>query len=247
MGNQGKKFIFDLMRKIIIAVDGYSACGKSTTAKRVAAKLGYLYIDSGAMYRATTLYFLEHYVDLYNPHSISKALDNISIKFLYNEHENRNETYLNGLNVEKEVRSMRVTEKVSEVSAIPEVRHKLVTLQKEMGKKRGVVMDGRDIGTKVFPDAELKLFMTADIYKRAHRRQQELLAQDQLVDLDQIVENLKKRDHIDTTREEGPLKKAEDAVEVDTTFLLIEEQVDIVLRLASSVILKKTADELVVK
>lgn len=221
------------MRKIIIAIDGYSACGKSTTAKMVAAKLGYGYIDTGAMYRATTLYFNEHYVNLTNPKAIREALDNIHIQFMYNPKTDRNETYLNSLNVEDEIRKMYISENVSEVSAIAEVRKMMVAQQQKMAKKKGIVMDGRDIGTAVFPDAELKIFMEADINIRSARRQEELLSKKQVVDLDVIKENLQKRDLIDTTREEGPLRKADDAFVVDSTFMTIEEQVDYVMNLVT--------------
>lgn len=221
------------MRKIIIAIDGYSACGKSTTAKMVAAKLGYGYIDTGAMYRATTLYFHENYINLTNPKAIKEALDSINIQFMYNPKTDRNETYLNGLNVEDEIRKMYISENVSEVSAIVEVRKMMVALQQKMGKKKGIVMDGRDIGTAVFPDAELKIFMEADINIRTARRQEELLSKKQVVDLDVIKENLQKRDLIDTTREEGPLKKADDALVVDSSFITIEEQVDFVMNMVT--------------
>jgi len=221
------------MRKIIIAIDGYSACGKSTTAKMVAAKLGYGYIDTGAMYRATTLYFKEHYINLTNPKAIKEALDNIHIQFMYNPKTDRNETYLNNLNVEDEIRKMYISENVSEVSAIAEVRKMMVAQQQKMAKKKGVVMDGRDIGTAVFPDAELKIFMEADINIRSARRQEELLSKKQVVDLDEIKENLQKRDMIDTTRVEGPLRKADDAFVVDSTFMTIEEQVDYVMNLVT--------------
>ncbi|MCS7017909.1 MAG: (d)CMP kinase [Cytophagales bacterium] len=222
------------MNKIIIAIDGYSACGKSSTAKAVAAALGYNYIDSGAMYRAVTLYFLQHYVSLDNEKEISRALSNIEIEFRIppNRTDGVSETYLNGLNVEEDIRSMLVSDMVSEVSKIPQVRRFLVAQQQKMGKKKGIVMDGRDIGTVVFPQAELKLFLTADIRERARRRQAELLAKDQLVSLDEVMANLQKRDLIDTTRAESPLRKAEDAIEIDTTFVTFDEQVEIVLRKA---------------
>lgn len=221
------------VRKIVIAIDGYSACGKSTTAKQVAAVLGYRYIDSGAMYRAVTLYFLDHHVALTNPREVSKALEQIHITFKINS-RNISETFLNGLNVEKAIRSMRVSENVSQVSTLKEVRVALVEQQRRMGREKGVVMDGRDIGTVVFPDAELKLFMTADILVRAFRRQRELLERDQLVDLDEVIDNLLKRDKIDTGRAESPLRQADDAVVIDTTHISIDEQVDEVIRLALS-------------
>lgn len=222
------------MKKIIIAIDGYSACGKSTTAKLVAEKMHYAYVDTGAMYRAVTLYFLQHFVELTNPKAVEKALSEISITFRRNEKTGENETYLNGLKVEGEIRKMYVSEKVSEVSAIKEVRQTLVALQQKMGKKRGLVMDGRDIGTHVFPDAELKIFMEADINIRAVRRQEELLAKKQAMDLDDILNNLAHRDHLDTTRAESPLRKAEDAVLLDNSMLTIDEQVDMVVALAQS-------------
>ncbi len=172
------------MKKIVIAIDGYSACGKSSTAKIVAANLNYAYIDTGAMYRAVTYYFLQNYVNQPNPKAIKKALNDIHIEFHHNNRSGENETYLNGLNVEDEIRKMEVSNNVSEVSALAEVRACMVELQRKMGKKKGVVMDGRDIGTAVFPDAELKIFMTADFEARADRRQKELLEKKQLVDLE---------------------------------------------------------------
>jgi CMP/dCMP kinase len=219
------------LRKIVIAIDGYSACGKSTTAKYVANILGYRYIDSGAMYRAVTLYFLDHHVSLTNPKEIGKALQQVSISFKINS-KNISETYLNGLNVENELRKMRVSEHVSNVSAIKEVRVAMVDQQRRLGKEKGVVMDGRDIGTVVFPHAELKLFMTADVLIRAFRRQKELLLRKQLVDLDEVIDNIIHRDKIDTTRAESPLKQAEDAIAIDTTHITIDEQVDEVIRMA---------------
>jgi CMP/dCMP kinase len=219
------------LKKIVIAIDGYSACGKSTTAKLVAGILGYRYIDTGAMYRAVTLYFLDHHISLTNPKEIIKALNDIHISFKVNS-KNITEAYLNGLNVEKEIRKMRISENVSQVSTIREVRHAMVEQQRRLGKEKGVVLDGRDIGTVVFPNADLKLFMVADISLRAYRRQKELMERDQLVDLDLVIENIRQRDRIDTTRTESPLKKAEDAIEIDTTHITIDEQVDEVVRMA---------------
>jgi cytidylate kinase len=221
------------LKKIVIAIDGYSACGKSTTAKQVAGVLGYRYIDSGAMYRAVTLYFLDHHVSLTNPKEITKALQDIQISFKVNS-KNVSETFLNGSNVEKQIRNMRISENVSQVSTIKPVRMALVDHQRRMGKERGVVMDGRDIGTVVFPQAELKLFMSADVLVRAFRRQKELLNRGQLVDLDDVIENLLQRDKIDTTRAESPLRQADDAVVIDTTHISIDEQVDEVIRMALS-------------
>jgi CMP/dCMP kinase len=221
------------MQKIIIAIDGFSACGKSTTAKEAAKALGYRYIDSGAMYRAVTYYFLEHHIALTNPKEVAKALNDIKITF----HVNANgvsETYLNGLNVEKKIRKMRISENVSPVSAIRDVRLAMVEQQRKLGKEGGIVMDGRDIGTVVFPDADLKVFLTADMLVRAARRQQELLEKGELVELDAILANLKKRDEIDSTRAESPLRRADEAIEIDTTNITIEEQVDELVRLAFS-------------
>ncbi|WP_207435243.1 (d)CMP kinase [Sabulibacter ruber] len=227
------------MKKIVVALDGHSSCGKSTTAKKVAQELGYAYIDTGAMYRAVTLYFLEHYVDLTNPKKVQEALNNIEVTFHRNPKTGRNEVFLNGLNVEDEIRKMYISDKVSEVSVLPAVRHAMVAEQKKMGKRRGVVMDGRDIGTAVFPDAEVKVFMTADVETRAKRRQEELFEKKQMVPFDEIVENLKKRDFIDSTRAESPLRRAEDAHLLDTTHLTIDEQVDFVLDLVASALLQK--------
>lgn len=221
------------VKKIVIAIDGYSACGKSTTAKHVASVLGYRYIDTGAMYRAVTLYFLDNHISLTNPKDVHRALDSIHVTFKVNS-KNISEAYLNGLNVEKEIRKMRISENVSQVSAIKEVRTAMVDQQRRMGKEKGVVLDGRDIGTVVFPSAELKLFMTADVLVRAFRRQKELMEKDQLVDLDEVVDNILSRDKIDTTRAESPLRQADDALIIDTTYITIDEQVDEVVRLALS-------------
>lgn len=223
------------MSKIIIAIDGYSSCGKSSTAKLVAQKLGYHYIDTGAMYRAVTLYFLQNHVSLNNPKEVAAALEKIEIEFRSNK-EGKSETYLNGLNVEAEIRKLYVADQVSEVAAVGEVRRAMVRQQQRMGRKKGYVLDGRDIGTVVFPDAELKIFMNADPLVRAQRRQQELMAKGELVDLEEILENIKKRDIIDTTREESPLRKAPDAHVVDTTFVTLDEQVERVVLLADMII-----------
>ncbi|GAB3889853.1 (d)CMP kinase [Spirosoma agri] len=220
------------MPKIVIAIDGYSSCGKSTTAKAVAAKMNYGYIDTGAMYRAVTLFFLKERVSFTNQKEIEAALDRIHITFNFNARIGRNETCLNSLNVEEEIRTMYVSNQVSEVSAIPEVRWAMVAQQQKMGRRRGLVMDGRDIGTKVFPDAEVKVFMTADTYIRAKRRQQELLAKGELINLEDIIKNIEKRDLIDTTRSESPLVQAPDAILLDTSHMTIEEQVDWVIELA---------------
>ncbi|MEQ8925343.1 MAG: (d)CMP kinase [Fulvivirga sp.] len=227
------------MRKIVIAIDGYSACGKSSTAKGVASVLGYTYIDSGAMYRAVTLYFVQNHVSITNISEVKKALENIDITFIVNDKTGLYETYLNGLNVEDEIRKMYISKQVSQVSSIKDVRVEMVSQQQKLGKKKGVVMDGRDIGTVVFPDAELKIFMDADIYVRAGRRQQELLEKGQMIELEEIMENLKERDRIDTTRKESPLTKAQDAAVVDTTFRTLEEQIEEVVNLALSKILNE--------
>lgn len=220
------------MPKIVIAIDGYSSCGKSTTAKAVAAKMGYGYIDTGAMYRAVTLFFLQERISFTNRKEVELALERIHITFNYNNRTGKNQTCLNGLNVEDEIRTMHISNLVSEVSAIPEVRWAMVAQQQKMGRRRGVVMDGRDIGTTVFPDAEVKVFMTAETYIRAQRRQQELLAKGEMVNMDEIVKNIEKRDLIDTTRSESPLVKAPDALLLDTSHMTIEEQVDWVIELA---------------
>ena len=220
------------MKKIVIAIDGFSGCGKSTTAKEVAKILGYTYIDSGAMYRAVTLHFLNRFTNLTNPREVDKSLQTFKVEFHKDAVTGDQLTFLNGLNVEKEIRSMRVSEMVSEVSKIKAVRTELVAQQKRLGRHKAVVMDGRDIGTVVFPDAELKVFMTADINIRAARRQQEILEKGQLVRLEDVIRNLTERDRIDSTRVESPLVKAEDALEVDTSYLSFEEQVSTIVDMA---------------
>ncbi|MBF9222742.1 (d)CMP kinase [Hymenobacter ruricola] len=222
------------MKQLVIAIDGYSSCGKSTTAKAVAALLHYAYVDTGAMYRAVTLYLLENHITFDDLAGIEKALHDIHISFRRNRRTGRNELFLNGVNREDDIRQMRISNSVSEVSVIPMVRHAMVAQQQQMGRKRGVVMDGRDIGTTVFPDAEVKIFMTADVELRARRRQEELAAKGEIVPLEDIIENLRKRDHLDSTRAESPLRRAPDAVLLDTTHITITEQVDFVLDRASS-------------
>ncbi len=216
---------------IIIAIDGHAGCGKSTTAKRVAQQLNYVYIDSGAMYRAVTHYFIHHQVNWDNTAEVQKALRNIHISFKLNP-EGKQETYVNNLNVEAQIRTLQVSDKVSDVSTIAEVRKFLVAQQQAMGTEKGIVMDGRDIGTVVFPKAELKVFMTADMNTRALRRQEELAQKGEQIDLDTIIENLRTRDYLDSTRKEGPLKKAKDAIVINTTDLSIEQQVEKVVELA---------------
>ena len=193
--------------------------------------MGYAYIDTGAMYRAVTLYFHEHYISLTNPKEVENALEAIHITFQHNSRTNGSDTYLNGLNVEDKIRQMYISQKVSEVSTLAAVREAMVAQQQKMGKKKGIVMDGRDIGTKVFPDAELKIFMTADMQVRAERRQAELAEKGHMISYDEVLENLTHRDHLDTTRKESPLVKAEDAFLIDTSYITFEEQVDIVLNL----------------
>lgn len=222
------------MPKIIVAIDGYSACGKSTTAQMVARALHYSYVDSGAMYRAVTLYFIRNHIDPTNPKHVAQALTQIEIGFRHNAITGKSDTILNNENIEEEIRTMAVSNRVSEVAALSEVRKAMVAQQQKMGKKKGLVMDGRDIGTTVFPNAELKVFMTATMQIRAYRRQQELLAKDQLVSLPEIEHNLSERDRIDTTRSDSPLRKADDAIVLDNTHLTIEEQVEIVLRWVGS-------------
>ncbi len=219
------------LKTIIIAIDGYSGCGKSSTAKAVAARLSYAYIDTGAMYRAVTLYFYRHKVDYLSKGQVRKALTSILLEFKFDETTKSSHIYLNGENVESLIRQMHISERVSNVSTIAEVRHFLVAQQRLMGTKKGIVMDGRDIGTVVFPDAELKVFMTAQVPTRALRRQKELKSLGQEVELSEIINNLEKRDLIDSTREESPLRKADDAIEIDTTNLEFEEQVTKILEL----------------
>jgi len=220
------------MKKINIAIDGLSGCGKSSTAKAVAKALAYKFIDTGAMYRAVTLYFLQNKVDLANLEAVNKALSSIEIDFAYNPESGKNETILNQQNVEEEIRKMYVSEMVSPVAAIKAVRVAMVAQQQEMGKHRGVVMDGRDIGSVVFPDAELKLFMSASTEVRAERRRMELEAKGEKVNLQEIIDNLESRDLQDSTRAESPLIKVEDAIEIDTSDMQFEDQVQKVLDLA---------------
>lgn len=217
------------MKKIIIAIDGYSGCGKSSTAKAVANELGYSFIDTGAMYRATTVYFLDNYIKLTNPKEVETALENIKITFAFSEAEQRTNTILNGKSIEHRIRTMAVNEKVSQVAALKRVREDMVAQQQKMGKSKGVVMDGRDIGTNVFPEAELKIFMKSDMDVRVHRRQDELYQKGIRASREEIQANFEKRDHIDSTREENPLRQAEDAIVLDSTKFKFENQVTFVL------------------
>ncbi|MFT7426989.1 MAG: cytidylate kinase, partial [Algoriphagus sp.] len=207
------------MGKIVIAIDGYSGCGKSSTAKALAKNLGYTYIDSGAMYRAATLHFLNENLSLSIEEEVRRGLDSLEISFRINPGTGLQETYLNGQNVEDEIRSMHISQKVSELATVASIRKELVAQQQRLGRGKGVVMDGRDIGSVVFPNAELKVFMTANLKTRAKRRQLELLEKGQSVDLIEIEENLANRDEVDSSRIESPLMKMPDAEEVDTSDL----------------------------
>ncbi len=223
------------MKNLVIAIDGYSSCGKSTTAKAVAATLHYAYLDTGAMYRGVTLFLLENNIAFDDLARVEQALrHDIRLSFKRNRRTGRNELCLNDKTREDDIRQMRISNSVSEVSVIPQVRHAMVAQQQQLGRRRGVVMDGRDIGTTVFPDAEVKIFMMADVGIRARRRQDELATTGEQVALDDIIENLRKRDHIDSTRAESPLRRAADAVLLDTTHITITEQVDFVLDKVSS-------------
>jgi cytidylate kinase len=220
-----------MKKKIIIAIDGWSSCGKSTLAKQLAAELGYLYVDSGAMYRAITLYFLRNNVDWSDKKEIRKALDEISLEFVYNSNTGQSEIHLNGENVEYVIRDLLVAEKVSDVAAIKEVRRFAVEQQQEMGKKKGIIMDGRDIGTVVFPNAELKIFLTADNAVRVERRFKELFEKNPNITVEEVKANLEMRDYIDSNREESPLRQAGDAVLLDNTNLTSKETLQKALKL----------------
>ena len=214
-------------KKIIIAIDGFSSCGKSTFAKAIAARLGYIFIDTGAMYRAVTLYALEHgaIVDgKVAEDRVVALLPDVNISFRFNAERGASDAYVNGEKVEDKIRSIEVSNMVSHVSSIAQVREKLVAMQQQMGRARGVVMDGRDIGTVVFPDAELKIFMTAEPQVRAERRYAELKAKGDDVTMEEILENVISRDKADMTREISPLRQAEDAVVLDNSHMSVEEQ-----------------------
>lgn len=217
--------------KIIITIDGWSSCGKSTLAKQLSKKLGYLYIDSGAMYRAITLYFLRNNIDYNDTREIKNALKNITLEFIVNKHTNQSEIFLNGENVEYIIRDLVIAEKVSEVAALKDVRTFAVNEQKEMGQSKGIIMDGRDIGTSVFPEAEVKIFMVANETIRVERRFQEMFIKNPNITLDEIKANIEMRDYIDSHREVSPLRKAEDAIELDNTNLSEKEQLDFALKL----------------
>jgi len=215
------------LKKIVIAIDGSSSCGKSTLAKSLSKRLGYAFIDTGAMYRAITLYLLNHQIPVQHHAMVVDALPNIHIQF--KNVEGSNHTFLNGVDVEQEIRQMRVSQQVSEVAAIAEVRKKLVEQQQAMGKEKGVVMDGRDIGTVVFPNAELKIFLTATLEERVKRRFLELNTQNEPVSVEEVMTNLQHRDHLDSTRLESPLRQAEDAIMLDNTSLTEEDQLEKVI------------------
>ncbi len=216
-----------ISKPVIIALDGYSSCGKSTLAKQIARHLHFLFVDSGAMYRAATLYFIENNIDVAKDNEVNNALENIHITFKNIDGENI--TFLNGRNVESEIRSLQVSGLVSEVSAISSVRKKMVELQRQMSSENGIVMDGRDIGTVVFPNADIKFFVTADPIVRAQRRYNELLSKNQKADLHEVISNLEHRDKIDTERADSPLRQADDAILLDNTHYDIDEQFSIVM------------------
>lgn len=218
-----------MLKKIIISIDGWSSCGKSTLAKQLARTLGYVYIDSGAMYRAITLYFIRHQVNINDIDQVKEALSKIDLSFSPNHKSGQSEIYLNGENVEYVIRDLVIAEKVSEVAAIGEVRTFAVSQQQEMGKQKGIVMDGRDIGTVVFPNAELKIFMTADMDIRVQRRYQELYEKNPNITIEEVRKNLAHRDLIDSTREISPLRQASDALVLDNSHISMAEQLQIAL------------------
>lgn len=230
-----------MSKKIVIAIDGYSSTGKSTVARQLAKKLGYIYVDTGAMYRAVTLYAMQHNfindVD-FDKEALEENLHKIMIKFEVNPETGLAEVVLNNKNVEKEIRTLEVSKKVSPVATISKVRSKLVEQQQIMGRDKGIVMDGRDIGTVVFPNAELKLFMTATAKDRAERRYKELLERGEKVTYEDVLKNVVNRDHIDSTRKDSPLRKADDAITIDNSNLTLNEQFDQIYSLA-----KKNCDQ----
>ena len=224
--------------KIIIAIDGHSSCGKSTVAREIARKLNYIFIDSGAMYRAVTLYCLRNRIvenGIVKRDELIANLGKIKVCFKTNPENQHNDIWLNGENVEDEIRLLEVSQNVSPVAAEAEVRHLLVSLQKEMGNSKGIVMDGRDIGTVVFPEAELKIFMTAQPDVRARRRFDELTAKGETVSYDEIMANIMERDRYDETREQSPLRKADDAIVLDNSYMSREEQLEWVLNHVSKI------------
>ena len=228
-----------MKKKITIAIDGFSSTGKSTIAKQLAKQLDYIYVDTGAMYRAVTLFAIQNkFIDKNNfdKGKLIEQLEKINLKFVYNKDLGFAEMYLNDVNIEKEIRGMEVSKLVSKVATVSEVRKKLVSLQQKMGEDKGVVMDGRDIGTVVFKDAELKLFMTASPEKRATRRYKELLDRGDDVSYEEILENVVYRDHIDSTRKDSPLVKADDAIEFDNSNMGLEEQFERVYNFSLEII-----------
>lgn len=231
------------MKKIVIAIDGYSSCGKSTMAKNLARRLGYVYVDTGAMYRAVTLYALRHQLfkadGEVDAASLQRAMPDIRISFQFNAQTGKPDTYLNDELVEQEIRTMQVSEKVSKIAALPFVRTALVALQQRMGVDKGIVMDGRDIGTVVFPHAELKIFVTASAEVRAQRRYDELQLKGMPARYDDILKNVQERDYIDSHREVSPLRKADDAIELDNSNLTIDEQQQWLLRQVDKVLQKR--------
>lgn len=226
-------FLFSVAKKIIITIDGWSSCGKSTLAKQLAKELGYVYVDSGAMYRAITLYFLRNNVDLGEKKEVKQALKSINLELVHNPKSNNSEIYLNEENVEYLIRDLVIAEKVSDVAAIKEVREFAVAQQQKMGEKKGIVMDGRDIGTVVFPKAELKIFMTADNAIRVERRFKELYEKNPNITIEEVKNNLEMRDYIDSHREVSPLRQAKDALVLDNSNITPHQQLKLALEWAS--------------
>lgn len=221
-----------MSKKIIITIDGFSSCGKSTLARQLAAELNYVFIDSGAMYRAITLYFLRNHIDWKNKKEVHKALENINLEFVLNPHTGKSDMYLNDENVAALIRDMLVSENVSDVSTIKEVRDFAVAQQRKIGENKGIVMDGRDIGSTVFPNAELKIFMTADTAIRVERRFKEMYEKNPAITIEEVKNNLEMRDYIDSNREVSPLRKADDALVLNNSNLSMEEQLKIALKWA---------------
>ena len=226
------------MKKIIVAIDGYSSCGKSTLAKELAKELSYIYVDTGAMYRAVTLYMLRNKIspELLDEDEINSILDDIEINFLFNETRGQSDTYLNEEDVEEEIRGKAVSNEVSRISKVKTIRNRMAHLQKGIGLKKGVVMDGRDIGTSIFPHAEVKLFMTADPYVRAKRRYTEIKSKGNEVSMDEVINNLQIRDHDDVSRKESPLRKADDAIVLDNTKMNEQEQFELAMSIIEKAI-----------
>lgn len=222
------------MKKIIITIDGWSSCGKSTLARQLAKALGYSYIDSGAMYRAITLYFLRNHINWQEPEQVKAALQDIAIDFRINHISGASEIYLNDENIEYVIRDLVIAEKVSDIAAIKEVRSFAVAQQQKLGEQKGIVMDGRDIGTTVFPHAELKFFMTADIAVRVERRYEEMIEKNPNISIADVKANLEMRDHIDSNREISPLRKAADAIVLDNTHLTKQQQFEMALQIVKN-------------